>query len=961
MLRFFVAQLVSMAVAAAPPLDFTVVYRANESVANTCYRIPTLTHSRGVLLAFCEERFGWQTCGDNGVGHNLVLKRSMDGGRSWSNLSRVVGDASNLRPGGTIWGNPTPVALHDGTLLLHFCSGNNPSISAHGSTFQIMSHDTGLTWSKPVNISRFLSAKYPGALPGPTTGLQLSSGRIVMCAWATNSTIPFPAKGWQNDTNFATLLYFSDDLGQSWQMAGAAVETTNECTFSELPDKRLLLFGRAQTIPISYTIFDADLSKRTALRSVKGLPSPVCEGSLVSGLGEGAGQQFFSNPSNRHWRGNLSIHTSSDGVHWSSGYEVWGASTGHYTNSGYSALVARADWPDKLGLLFEGGESPSLQSWPDTWIRYANVSYRAILEHHQVPVPALVATQWTVFELEFQSSMHLPDPFALDAGFVVSFTSEDGPGPSMRVRGFFDGGSMWRARWSAPSPGAWTWRTECLPRSKGDSGLCGRTGAVSVRAPALNESNPLRRYGGFLKVRSRVGNETQGSARPVLTHTDGTPFFWLADTWWRAPSMFMSPADFTAAAQQRKDQGYTVIQMHGSAGFWPVACAHGASRDCTGVNCTQAIELLNVSFFQREDPYYEVAERLGLLLAVGRSIGDKLAQAPNAKAVLPKLFTYMVARWGAFPVSFLFTQEYNVLYYGPTNVRLLMDQGRVVQEADPWQRALTMHPAWLLKDTRDAWTEDWYTFVMVQEGHLTTTSGSSKTLLRSVYQAAAAQDPPMPSVNGEANYEGFWRNLTRAATNKTTGYLNCSERVDAACVRDSAWVTMQSGFAGFTYGAQGLYYCLQNASKPGPTATHGPVLTWAQGLALPGGAQLQHMRHFFEQVVGSWWLFTPSPPFSSDSFVTFAPTLPAFVVYVRPQQLSCSANSTLTTINMSGLPTQWRGIWFDPRTGERDGVFAAAVVPGTGDLAVPQRAGSLCKADWALWLSPAPQPHVAHA
>ena len=144
--------LISLVTASA--LNYTVVYRANESFPNTCYRIPTLARSGDWLLAFSEERYGARVCGDNGIGHNLVLKRSNDGGRSWSPLQRVVGSAGNLHTGGIVWGNPSPVTLFDGTLILHFCSGNNPSIPRHGSTFQIVSKDAGLTWSKPVNISR---------------------------------------------------------------------------------------------------------------------------------------------------------------------------------------------------------------------------------------------------------------------------------------------------------------------------------------------------------------------------------------------------------------------------------------------------------------------------------------------------------------------------------------------------------------------------------------------------------------------------------------------------------------------------------------------------------------------------------------------------------------------------------------------------------------------------------------
>ena len=36
--------------------------------------------------------------------------------------------------------------------------------------------------------------------------------------------------------------------------------------------------------------------------------------------------------------------------------------------------------------------------------------------------------------------------------------------------------------------------------------------------------------------------------------------------------------------------------------------------------------------------------------------------------------------------------------------------------------------------------------------------------------------------------------------------LNCFEYVDAACVRDTMYTSLQLGLAGFTYGAQGSYY-----------------------------------------------------------------------------------------------------------------------------------------------------------
>lgn len=759
-----------------------------------------------------------------------------------------------------------------------------------------------------------------------------------MCAWSTKSEIPYPDPKWQNDTNFASILYYSDDGAATWKMADI-IATTNECAFSLLPDKRLLLLGRAQSTPLSFVIFDPELSTHTPLQKVQGLLSPVCEGSLVSGhpQGPGSGYLFYSNPSSSTWRGNLSIHSSIDGVHWDQGFEVWGEQSHRDTNSGYSALLARQN---DLALLFEGGEEHSPHSWPDTWIRFTTIPYNMIItDRCSTQNQIREARQWTVVELNFQAELDVQDPFDLDTGFFVIFNpSQKSESDPMRVRGFWDGGRTWKIRWSAPMTGCWSWHVECLPFSRGEKVLCNRTGSIRILPPLQNETNMLRRHGGFL----HASNQSSTGGRSILTYTDGTPFFYLGDTWWRAPSHYMPLENFTKAANKRREQGYTVVQVHGGSGFWPRICI--GANNCSGVNCTQAVDSLNITFFQREDPYYEIAEQNGLLLVVGRLIGDKLAQVPNADRVLPKLFTYMMARWGAYPVTFLFTQEYNVLYYGWTNITLLLQQGIAARNSDPWKRSLTMHPAVLWKDTRDAWPYNWYEFVMIQEGHLTSTSGKS---LRNVYKAARG----MPCVNGEANYEGFLRkNVT---IKNETGYLNCSEIVNAACVRDSAWVTMQSGFGGFTYGAQGLYAIVQNVSDPGPTAMHGPVLTWEQGLALPGGSQMRYFKKFYTQVVQNWWQFTPWPPFGDSVFVSYSSIQTAFVLYSRPRPVPCTqSGEILIELNITHVPNNiWDGVWFDPRTGIMNSSF---VLTGTSNhtLLVPSRSDTSCRLDWTILLSP---------
>ena len=88
----------------APAPRFTEVYQAGEAGFHT-FRIPSLLPARnGTLLAFAEaRREGAADAGDI----DLVLKRSRDGGASWSPL-QVIGD-----DGANTVGNPCPVV--DGT------------------------------------------------------------------------------------------------------------------------------------------------------------------------------------------------------------------------------------------------------------------------------------------------------------------------------------------------------------------------------------------------------------------------------------------------------------------------------------------------------------------------------------------------------------------------------------------------------------------------------------------------------------------------------------------------------------------------------------------------------------------------------------------------------------------------------------------------------------------------------
>ena len=118
-------------------------------------------------------------------------------------------------------------------------------------------------------------------------------------------------------------------------------------------------------------------------------------------------------------------------------------------------------------------------------------------------------------ELSFEASRTYDDPFntiTLD----VLFTAPNGD--ELRVPAFWAGGNRWKARYASPVVGTYQFRSDCSQPN--DAGLHGVTGKVEVKP--YTGQNPLYLHGPI-----RVAPN-----RRTLEHADGTPFFWLGDTWW---------------------------------------------------------------------------------------------------------------------------------------------------------------------------------------------------------------------------------------------------------------------------------------------------------------------------------------------------------------------------------------------------------------------------------------------
>jgi sialidase-1 len=303
------------------------------------YRIPALIATPGdVLLAFCEARSR-----DDDDPLDLVLKRSLPverdlqgvngvswpDDRRWSPMQVVVpgeGDAPT---------NPCPLLDRQENTVWLCCRMLQGGLAAnlnwvHGPLYLLSSRDDGATWSAPVEIGDQVGE----FLPGPGTGIQTRTGRLVIPGY---------------DPHSAKVIY-SDDHGRTWH-AGAAIQVRgDESQVVELVDGTLVL--NVRRIGCRHLAFSRDGGETWyEEREDWSLPDPSCMAAVVrysDATDDGRSRLLFANPATPRSRTQLTVKLSYDeGRTWPESRLV------HPGQAAYSSLAVLAD--GSIGLLYETG------------------------------------------------------------------------------------------------------------------------------------------------------------------------------------------------------------------------------------------------------------------------------------------------------------------------------------------------------------------------------------------------------------------------------------------------------------------------------------------------------------------------------------------------------------------------------------------------------------------------------
>ena len=322
------------------------------------FRIPALiVTKKGTVLAFAEGRAGEDDSGNI----DLLVKRSFNNGKTWSEQSIVWSDGDNT------CGNPCPgIDQTTGRIILmmtwNLGTEGEGDIIKHESDdtrrpYMCFSDDDGLTWSEPVDLTT--TCKNPDwgwYATGPGVAIQLKSekykNRIVIPANHSYTTDNEEEKVTEGEYGYGSHVLLSDDGGKNWRMSTAITPGCNESQVVELSDGRLIMnmrsYNRLGCRAISYSEDGGETWSE--IEHALQLAEEVCQASLIEyGAYAGEKMYLFSNPGNPVDRVYMTIKASFDDCKtWSNDKLIFAGP------SAYSCLTVLPD--GNIGLLFEGGK-----------------------------------------------------------------------------------------------------------------------------------------------------------------------------------------------------------------------------------------------------------------------------------------------------------------------------------------------------------------------------------------------------------------------------------------------------------------------------------------------------------------------------------------------------------------------------------------------------------------------------
>jgi len=358
-----------------------------------------------------------------------------------------------------------------------------------------------------------------------------------------------------------------------------------------------------------------------------------------------------------------------------------------------------------------------------------------------------------------------------------------------------------------------------------------------IEVTAYTGDNPLYKHGAV-----------KAPNKKYLEHADGTPFFWLADTWWMGLTTRLPyPEGIAELAQDRVKKGFTAVQI--VAGLFPdMGPFDPRGKNEVGFPWDENFTELNPAFFDVADKKIAYIVEQGLMPCIVGCWGYYVDFA--GKEAMRKHWDHLVARWGAYPVMWCMAGEVFMPYYNNPGIldgtlsyedyeaKVGADWIELtdhVRATDPFKRTITVH----CPHHRNGG----YDTGMHADVHMTgTTHSGPMGLVTNIVKVKEAIDVgALPLINSEVNYEGI-----------------CGSSY-ADTQRHIFMVDMLTGCCGHTYGANGIWQLntRKEAYGPSPHGSSWGDTPWEDAYQMPGSGQVGNAKRFMCKF--DWWRFEPHP------------------------------------------------------------------------------------------------------
>ncbi|HXE79435.1 MAG TPA: glycoside hydrolase family 140 protein [Vicinamibacterales bacterium] len=409
-----------------------------------------------------------------------------------------------------------------------------------------------------------------------------------------------------------------------------------------------------------------------------------------------------------------------------------------------------------------------------------------------------------------------------------------------------------------------------------------------------------------------------------LVRSDGSPFFYLADTAWELFHR-LTREEAERYLEKRRQQGFTVIQAVVLAELDGLRTPN-AYGDLPLVD--EDPRRLNEAYFKHVDWVVKSAEQKGLFIGMLPTWGDKV----------------VLEHWGIGPV--IFTNPDVAREYGRQIGRRYRDAPNIIwinggdrrggghepiwdalaeglREGDGAAHLITYHPGGGHSSSEWFHDREWLDFNMLQSGHAARDSANYELLARDY-----ARTPVKPTLDGEPRYEDHPINW-----DPKNGWF------DDFDVRQAVYWSLFAGGFGVTYGCHDVWQMYTPERKPISSAR----TDWRTALDLPGAWQMRHVRRLLEsrpflERVPDQGLIAGDPGTGPDHVRATRGERYAFVYIPTGKP---------TEIRLDRMTGSVRAEWFDPRTGATTpiGTFPAG---GTRRFTPPGTPGR--GNDWVLVL-----------